>query len=545
MTTKRPDFTPIIDLVAKPGTGPVRERRPIYVDLLPPCNNACPAGENIQAWLAHAQAGRHHEAWLALVRDNPLPAVHGRVCYHPCESHCNREPVDSAVSIHAVERFLGDRAGQEGWRLPIDAQATGKRVLVVGAGPSGLSAAYHLARLGHAVEIHEAGPLPGGMMHFGIPAYRLPREELMKEVRAIEAMGVAIVLNHKVDDLLAEMAAGRFDAAFLAIGAHIGKRIDIPARDVSRMVTAVSLLRDAATGAAPKLGRRVVVYGAGNTAMDAARTAKRLGAEEAIIVYRSDRAHMKAQAFEVQEALEEGVKIKWLTSIKSLEGTDLTVEEMELGADGRPKPTGRLETLSADAVVLAVGQDTDSGFLRKIPGIEIQSDGVVVVAPNMMTGHPGIFAGGDMVPTERTVTAGVGHGKKAARHIDAWLSGTDYRPAPKHPIVSFEMLHLPVYSDAERSVQKTLPVAERIAGFTEVQAGLGAKEAAYEASRCLACGNCFECDQCYAACPEQAIAKLEPGQRYRTLYDRCTGCAVCFDACPCHAIEMIPEPARG
>ena len=292
MTTRRSDVTRIIDLVAKPGTGPVRERRPIYVDLLPPCNNACPAGENIQAWLAHAQAGRHHEAWLTLVRDNPLPAVHGRVCYHPCESHCNREPIDSAVSIHAVERFLGDMAGREGWQLPIDAPASGKRVLVVGAGPSGLSAAYHLARLGHAVEIHEAGPLPGGMMHFGIPAYRLPREELMKEVRAIEAMGVAIVLNHKVDDLRAEMEAGRFDAAFLAIGAHIGKRIDIPARDASRMVTAVSLLRDAATGAAPKLGRRVVVYGAGNTAMDAARTAKRLGAEEAIIVYRSrPRAH--------------------------------------------------------------------------------------------------------------------------------------------------------------------------------------------------------------------------------------------------------------
>jgi NADPH-dependent glutamate synthase beta subunit-like oxidoreductase len=254
---------------------------------------------------------------------------------------------------------------------------------------------------------------------------------------------------------------------------------------------------------------------------------------------------MKAQAFEAQEAIEEGVKIKWLTSIKSLEGTDLTVEEMELGADGRPQATGRLEILSADAVVLAVGQETDSGFLRRLPGIEFQSDGVVVVAPNMMTGHPGIFAGGDMVPTERTVTAGVGHGKKAARHIDAWLRGSEYQPAPKHPPVPFEMLHLPVYSDAERSVQKTLPVAERIAGFTEVQAGLGAKEAAYEASRCLSCGNCFECDQCYAACPEQAIAKLEPGHRYRYLYDRCTGCAVCFDTCPCHAIEMIPEPGHG
>jgi NADPH-dependent glutamate synthase beta subunit-like oxidoreductase len=544
MTTRRSDVTQIIDLTAKPGAGPVRERRPVYVDLLPPCNNACPAGENVQEWLAHAQAGRYREAWLTLVRDNPLPAVHGRVCYHPCERDCNREQVDSSVSIHAVERFLGDLATREGWRLPIEAPASGKRVLIVGAGPSGLSAAYHLARMGHAVEIHDAGPLPGGMLHFGIPAYRLPREELLKEVSAIEAMGVEIVLNRRVDDVLAEKEAGRFDAVFLAIGAQVGKHVDIPARDASRIVTAVSLLRDAASGEAPKLGRRVVVYGAGNSAMDAARTARRLGAEEALIVYRSDRAHMKAQAFEAQEAIEEGVKIKWLTSIKSLEGTDLVVEQMELDPHGRPQPTGRLETLSADAVVLAVGQETDSGFLRKIPGIEFQSDGVVIVAANMMTGHPGIFAGGDMVPTERTVTAGVGHGKKAARNIDAWLRGVAHRPSPKHPIVSFDMLHLPVYSDAERSVQTTLPVAERITAFTEVQAGLSAKEASYEAKRCLSCGNCFECDQCYAACPEQAIAKLGPGLRYRYLYDRCTGCAVCFDACPCHAIEMIPEPAR-
>jgi Pyruvate/2-oxoacid:ferredoxin oxidoreductase delta subunit len=168
-----------------------------------------------------------------------------------------------------------------------------------------------------------------------------------------------------------------------------------------------------------------------------------------------------------------------------------------------------------------------------------------MVGPNMMTGHPGIFAGGDMVPTERTVTAGVGHGKKAARHIDAWLRGSEHRAPPQHPLVPFEMLNLPVYSDAERSVQRMLPVAERVTSFTEVQAGLGAKEAVYEAKRCLSCGNCFECDQCYAACPEQAIAKLGPGLRYRYLYDRCTGCAVCFDACPCHAIEMIAEPAGG
>ena len=541
MPAKQSDFTPLVDLIAQPGAGPMRVRRPVYVDLLPPCNSACPAGEDIQAWLSHAQAGRYRDAWLVLVKDNPLPAVHGRVCYHPCETRCNREHVDSAVSIHAVERFLGDLATREGWSLPIDAPPTGKRVLIVGAGPSGLSAAYHLTRLGHSVEIHEAGPLPGGMMHFGIPAYRLPREELMNEVRRIEAMGVRILLDHKVENLLAEKNAGSFDAVFTAIGAHISKRVDIPSRDAGRVLDGVSFLRGVDAGQPPRLGRRVVVYGGGNTAMDVARTAKRLGAEDALIIYHRDRAHMSAHAFEADEALEEGIKIKWLRSITEIAGPTLKVEVMELDADGRPQPTGRFETLDADAVVLALGQQTDSGFLAKVPGIEFQPDGTVIVGPNMMTGRPGIFAGGDMVPSERTVTAAVGHGKKAARHIDAWLRGDAHFAAPKQPIVAFEMLHLPIYSDADRTVQSMLPVAARTTGFAEVLAGLSEHDARYEAQRCLSCGNCFECDQCFAACPEQAIEKLGPGRRYRYLYDRCTGCATCFETCPVHAIDMIPE----
>jgi NADPH-dependent glutamate synthase beta subunit-like oxidoreductase len=523
------------------GTGPVRTQRPVYLDLLPPCNNACPAGENIQAWLAQVQAGRYEQAWQILMRDNPMPATHGRVCYHPCESQCNRTQVDSSVSIHAVERFLGDMALKQGWTIVPDHPPSGKRVLVVGCGPSGLSAAYHLARLGHAVEVHEAGPLPGGMMNFGIPAYRLPRQELMGEIRRIEDLGVKIVLNHKVQDLLLEKQAGGFDAVFVAVGAHLSKRVDIPARDAGKILDAVSYLRDAASGEAPSLGRRVAIYGGGNTAMDAARTAKRLGAEEALIIYRRDREHMPAHPFEADEAMEEGVKINWLRTIKEIDQTHITVEVMKINEQGYPEPTGEFETLEADALILALGQDTDTGFMKAVPEIQFQRDGTVIVDANMMTGHPGIFAGGDMVPSERTVTVAVGHGKKAARHIDAFLRGEVYVKPPKHELVNFEKLHIWYLTEAEQRHQETLDAERRIYGFDEVVKGLTETEAVFEARRCFSCGNCFECDGCYGACPEQAIIKLGPGAGYRYAYDRCTGCAVCYEQCPCHAIEMTPE----
>ena len=541
MTAFARDMTPRVDLTEQRGTGPVRRQHPVYVDLLPPCNEACPAGENTQAWLDLAQAGDFHAAWEALIRDNPMPAVHGRVCYHPCESACNRNDLDSAVSIHAVERFLGDLAAEQNWPMPVDSQSSGKTVLIVGAGPSGLSAAYHLTRLGHRVEIRDAGPLPGGMLHFGIPAYRLPRADLMKEIARIESMGVKITLNHTVEDVLAEQQAGGFDAVFIAIGAHASKHVDIPARDAVKLLDAVNLLHDVETGAAPVLGRRVVVYGGGNTAMDAARTARRLGAEEAMIVYRRDRSHMPAHAFEADEAEAEGVKIKWLSSIKAIDGADLTVEIMRIDEHGRAEPTGKFETLKADTIVLALGQDAESGFLAKIPEIIHQPDGTVQVGPNMMTGRPGIFAGGDMVPSQRSVTIATGHGKKAARHIDAWLRGSEYKPAEKHPVIRFAGLNLPIYSDAERSKQIETPLQQRDKGFEEVVGGLSERQALHEARRCLSCGNCFECDNCFAACPEDAIQKLGPGKGFAIIDKICTGCAVCVEQCPCHAMEMAPD----
>lgn len=224
-------------------TGSWRTERPVYVDRLPPCNNACPAGEDIQGWLFHAEAGDYEQAWRALTLNNPLPAIMGRVCYHPCETACNRATIDEAVGINAVERFLGDLAIARGWQFEPPASGTGRRVLVVGAGPAGLSAAYHLRRAGHEVSIREAGPLAGGMMRFGIPKYRLPRHVIDAEVARIVAMGVALSLNDKVEDIEQAMTAGGFDAAFLAVGAHIARRAYIPAAGAARVLDAVTLDR--------------------------------------------------------------------------------------------------------------------------------------------------------------------------------------------------------------------------------------------------------------------------------------------------------------
>jgi NADPH-dependent glutamate synthase beta subunit-like oxidoreductase len=521
----------------------VRRERPVYVDLLPPCNNACPAGEDIQGYLAEVQAGRYERAWRILVADNPFAAIHGRVCYHPCESSCNRRELDSAVSIHAVERFLGDLALEHGWQFEPPVAKTGGRVLVVGAGPSGLSAACHLARLGHEVEIRDAGDEAGGMMRYGIPAYRLPRDVLDGEVERLRALGVRFTGNHHVSDLEAERQEGRFDAVFVAVGAHLSKRVEIPAMDAGPMLDAVSFLRGVASGERPQLGRRVAVYGGGNTAMDAARTARRLGAEEAIVVYRRTREQMPAHEEEAQDAEREAVRMRWLRTIKAFEGEQLQVEVMELDETGFPQPTGKFETLEADSVILALGQEADTSFLQSVPGVEFQEDGTVKVSESLMTGAPGVFAGGDMVPAERTVTVGVGHGKRAAREIDAWLRGERYAREPKHPLAPFESLHPWFFGDASRRQQPELNPRERVGDFSEVVGALQTDDAVFEANRCLSCGNCCECDGCLGACPEDAVIKLGPGRRYRFDYDRCTGCRACFEQCPVHSIEMLPDRA--
>ena len=544
MNDQRP-FAVTLDVASSLAnkTGAWRTERPVYADLLPPCADACPAGERVQAWLYDAEGGGpdYERAWRTIMADNPFPAVMGRVCYHPCETACNRGHLDEAVGINSVERFLGDEAIRQGWSVAVEGPPTGKRVLVVGAGPSGLSAAYQLARRGHQVTVRDSAAAAGGMMRYGIPRYRLAREVLDAEVRRIVDLGVVLELDATVTDLAGALKQGSFDAVFLAVGAQIGKRAYIPAGSAAQMLDAVSMLHDLEDGERPLLGRRVAVYGGGNTALDAARTATRLGAAEAVVVYRRTKDRMPAHETELREAEDEGVVFKWLTTVVTADGGKLTVERMELDETGFPQPTGELEELQADSLVLALGQETDLSLLSGLDDVEVR-DGTVVVDRHMMTGRPGVFAGGDMVPYERSVTAAIGHGKRAAESIDAYLSGSMAAVPPGERIAEFSSLNTWYYADAPRTHRPLLDKVRRQSTFDEVVQGLDAETAVFEARRCLSCGNCFSCDNCYSVCPDNAVLKIgRPGEKYVIDLDYCKGCGLCVSECPSGAIHMQPE----
>ena len=522
-------------------TGTWRTERPVYLDRLPPCNNACPAGENIQAWLYLAEEGDYEGAWREILKNNPMPAVMGRACYHPCEGACNRQHVDETVGIHAVERFLGDLAIERGWTVEPVAPPSGKKVMVLGAGPGGLSAAYHLARMGHAVTVYDSAEKPGGMLRYGIPRYRLPREALDGDIARIANMGVTFKMNTRVDDVLAEKEKHGFDTCFVAIGAQLPRTLDIPNDGSIPTFEAVNVLHQVeAEPETLSLGKRVAVYGGGNVAMDVARSAVRLGAVDVLEVVFESREQMPAHKFEIKEALEEGVRLTCLRSVKEIADGMMILEEMVLDDTNRPRPTGRFESVAVDSVVLAVGQLIETQLLENVPGVTVIG-GAVQVDEHMMTGSAGLFAGGDMIPSARTMTTAIGHGKKAALNIDAYLRAETYDAPPKHEIVDIGKINSWYYADAPKTVQPMLEIIRRQSGFEEVLGNLDEDNALYEARRCMSCGNCFECDTCYGVCPDNAVIKLGPGNRFRFNYDYCKGCGLCAAECPCGAINMVPE----
>lgn len=527
-------------------TGSWRTQRPVYVSNLPPCSAGCPAGEDVRAWLAETQEDGegYRRGWEQIMAINPFPAVMGRICYHPCESSCNRADLDETVGINSVERFLGDEALRQGWTLPPAPTSSGKRVLVVGAGPAGLSAAYQLARLGHAVVVVESASEPGGMLRYGIPAYRLPRGVLTAEIGRILGLGVELRLDSPVTDLSRTLAEEAYDAVFLAVGAQIGRRAYLPAGSAAHVIDAVSMLHGLAEGDRPLLGRRVAVYGGGNTAIDAARTARRLGAEESLVVYRRTRDRMPAHPSEVLEAEAEGVVFRWLSTIDRVDGGTMEVERMELDHTGFPQPTGRIETLAADSVVLALGQDTDLSFLEGVQGPDMPTvtDGVVRVDAEGWTGCAAIYAGGDAAAGDRSATAAIGQGRRAAAAIHARLTGLEViTPTPPKP-AEFAALNTWYYADAPRTHRLRIEPVRRQSTFDEVVQGFDASTALFEARRCMSCGDCFSCDNCLAVCPDNAVTKLEPpGSGYAIDLDFCKGCGLCVAECPAGAIEMVPE----
>ncbi len=539
------DITKAVDLsIHAEGTGPKRFRRPVYLDFMPPCNSACPAGENIQAWMAYAQSGNYFEAFQTLVEDNPFPAVMGRVCVKPCETGCNRNHIDDTVNIHAVERYIGDEAIKQKWPVQFVVNSTEKKVLVVGAGPGGLSAAYHLARMGHTVEVYDAGGHPGGLLWTGVPDYRLPKEILNAEVDRIVKMGVKIRLNYKVQDVLTEKQAGNFDAVYLSIGAQIIRKEDFLHDDSVYITDAFSFFNEVKSNTSPYVRKKVIVYGGGKLALYLARMIKRFGSEVSVY-FPGDNKMMPAYDYETEDALAEGVDVQLFRSISKIEKYKMTLEKMKV-EKGKAIGTSEFETTDADVLIIANRQESDSGFLRSVTGIVVNEDGTVAINAERMTGYEGIFAGGDMLPGEnRSSTIAIGHGKKAAKYINGYLMQEPYQRPEKHPTASYRKLHMWYKTDAPQKEQDKLAPAVAVKSFEEVITGLSEPEARFEAQRCLSCGNCFECDGCFGACPEDAIIKLGKGNRYKFNYNACTGCAVCYEQCPCHAIEMIPEPVNS
>jgi len=530
-------------------TGSWRTLMPINITHTPPCNNACPAGNDIRGFLrVLAEKKDYEQAWHILTRTNPFPAVCGRVCPHPCEGGCNRRDFDEPLAINCSERAVGDYGLENNLQHKKLIDTRKEKVAVIGSGPAGFSCAFHLAKRGFQVKIYEANSEPGGMMRYGIPSYRQPNYILKQEIDNILRLGVELECNVKVGvNIPLDQLRNEYDAVFLGIGAQKGLSINIPGKDAENVFTGVEFLRQVNTGKWVELGNDVVVIGGGNTAMDCARVAKRLGANVSI-VYRRTRMEMPAITAEIDEAMEERIMFRYHTNPVKLildEGrvVGLLCVQMELrepDASGRARPvpiSGSEAFIPADTVIMATGQAVD------YDGIEIQTADKQWIYTNeyLMTNMEGVFAGGDAVAGLETVSLAIGQGMRAASAIEDYIEGNKESELSQPPVVYSRELNTYYYQPVKRYEKEARSIHMRLKGFKEVYPAFDQDDIISEADRCFSCGLCYDCGNCYMYCPDNAVQKSKTTGFYEFDYDFCKGCGLCAKECPCHYIQMTLE----
>ena len=552
-------------------TGAWRAQRPFYEDKTSPCRAACPVGNDIVAFIQKITQGDFERAWDLIKEENPFPGICGRVCFHPCESKCNRGHFDEPIAIHALERFVSDFASNLNKKVEKISGAKKEKIAIIGSGPAGMSCAYHLAKLRYEVTVFESSSSAGGMLRTGIPSYRLPKDVLDREISNIEALGVEIRTGIPFGEDLELDGLKDYQAIFIATGAHRSKGLHIPGEKEKGVLSGLDLLRKINLGRKIKLGDKMVIIGGGNTAIDVARSVIRMG-KKATILYRRSKEEMPAFEDEMREAIEEGVKIRYLVNPIRIQQKDdmrrLECLRMELGEkdeSGRRRPVPIPSSnffIEADSVIIAAGEEIEVAFLPK--GME-KREGILLTQKDGSTGIKGIFAGGDLTSTQRTVAHAIGSGKKAALAMDCYLKGKDSEEAIRqiligegpsisifkylHPgerlmnphVVTFEELNMDYFEPSTRRRESKGLVKKRIKGFGEVTSSLTENTALEEAERCFSCGTCNECENCYVFCPDASVIKTEKILSHQVDYDFCKGCGICFSECPRGAISLKEE----